>query len=1131
MKLSLVQITLGMIFSGLALAHDNYAQEVLNREVSLHLKEVTLKKALNELATATKVKFVYSSTKLKLNEKVSLDIENRKLGEILKELLSPRKILYRVQEGNDYIVLTQRKDDSMASLEENLENEESRDFGTTTITGSVKDASSQEPLPGVNIIVKNTTRGTTTDVDGKYAIDAEENDVLLFTFIGFETQEIVVGNQTQFNILMKPDATSLEELVVIGYGTQRKADVSGAIAKISGEDIQSRPVARVDQALQGQLAGVQVQQPSGRPGKSAEIKIRGIGSISAGANPLYVIDGFPVDASTFSSINLSNIESIEVLKDAASASIYGSRGSNGVVIITTKQGKAGDLKLDFRMYAGIQNVERLIPMMTTSEWLSMLVDGRDRGWVKSGGDPNAPLSLRPRGLQYDPMWKTNPESMPNYVHQDWLYTTAPIQEYQATVSGGSEKVKYLVSTEYFNQDGIVKNTGYKRYSYNANISVEVNKFINIGFNLTPVYSVSEDKDTEGKGGVLHSILTANPFLPIRTGVWGESPEYTDYAVSWDGGANVVSRIENLKDKETRGQVLTNVFANLKLARGLTFKTTFGAVYADTRRDRFENQIISRTRNPIGESWNTLSLNWLNENILNYSTTINGKHAINSLAVYSIQKQNDKSGYLRGENFANDLVPTLNAAGKITQGNTSESEWSLLSYLGRINYTFNDRYLLSASLRRDGSSRFGADNKWGWFPAASIGWRISEEAFMQPVRVVSDLKLRVSRGTTGNNNIPNYGSIGLLGQSAYLFGTDESATVGLYPNSKPNPDLSWETTTSTDVGVDFGLWENRIYGSIDYYNNQTKDLLLNVPIPSVTGFGSELRNLGRVENKGWEFEIASKNLVGQLQWSTNVNLSFNTNKVLELGPGNAPIMGGDWWGQVNITKVGYPIGAYYMLVQEGIWNTAQEIADNPSWAGSQVGDVRIQDTNGDGKINVDDRAIVGQNQPKYYYGITNRFAYKGFDLSILIYGLGGNKIFNDIGREFNGPSDTQKNHYYNWADRWRSPEEPGDGSTPAASELVTGASSQYTTRHLYDGGFWRIKNISLGYNVPKALYEKMKTHGIRIYATGENLLTVDHYKVGYNPEVNTRSGNPLAPGGDYGSYPLARTFILGLNVTF
>ncbi|GAB3925673.1 SusC/RagA family TonB-linked outer membrane protein [Larkinella terrae] len=1003
---------------------------------------------------------------------------------------------------------------------------------TNPVKGTVSSQSDGKSLPGVTVIVKGTTNGTVTDAEGNYVLSVPgAGSTLVFSYIGFINQEVPVGGKSTINVSLLTDTKSLEEVVVVGYGTQRKSDVTSAIAKVGGEDLQVRPVARVDQALQGQLAGVQVQQPSGRPGKAAEIKVRGIGSISAGANPLYVVDGFPIDATTFANMNLSDIESIEVLKDAASASIYGSRGSNGVVIITTKQGKAGDLKLDVKAYAGIQNVERLIPMMNTTEWLSMLVDGRDRAWVKTGGDPNAPMATRPRNYQYDPVWKTNPANVPYYNHQKWPYRTAPMQDFQITASGGSAKAKYLVSADYFKQDGIVKNTDYTRYSFRTNVSVDVNDYLNVGLNLTPSYSVSNDRDTEGKGGVLHTILYANPFLPIRTGIWGESPEYTDYSVSWDGGANVVSRVENLIDKETRGQMLANVFATVKLAKGLSFKTSFGANYISTKRDRFENQIISRTRAPIGESWNTVSLNWLNENILNYATTINTKHSITALAGFTSQRQNDQSGYLRGENFANDLVPTLNAAGKITQGNTNESEWSLLSYLGRVNYAFDNKYLISASLRRDGSSRFGADNKWGWFPAASIGWRISEEAFMKSVPVLSDLKLRASRGTTGNNNIPNYGAVGLLGQSAYLFGTDEAVTVGMYPNSISNRNLSWETTTSTDIGLDVGVWQNRIYASIDYYNNQTKDLLLNVPVPTVTGFSSELRNLGRVENKGWEFEVATKNLVGKFQWNTNLNLSFNKNRVLQLGPGNAPIIGGDWWGQVNITQVGQPIGAYYMLVQEGIWNTKEEIAASPSWAGSQPGDVRIKDVNGDGKINIDDRTIVGQNQPKYYFGITNRFSYAGFDLSVLIYGLGGNKIFNDIGREFNGPSDSQKNHYQNWVNRWQSPEKPGDGTTPAASELVTGASSQYTTRHLYDGGFWRIKNVSLGYNVPKTVSRKIKAGRIRLYATGENLLTVDKYDVGYNPEVNTRSGNPLAPGGDYGSYPLARTFILGLNVTF
>ncbi len=1132
MKIAIVQVVVGLVFSGISLAFEGRAQDFLNKPITINVEEARLRSVLSAIEKQADVWFVYSSKAIKADRKVTLNTKGQRLSEVLFQMLNALQISYRIVEGR--IILNPADEAAVPTGEASPAGTETampEDDPDVSIKGSVTDEKG-EGLPGVSILLKGTQQGTVTDASGSFTLNVpDDKAVLVFSFVGYLSQEVTVGNRTSLEISLQTDEKALEEVVVIGYGTQKRSDISSSISRISGEEIQARPVARVDLALQGQLAGVQVQQSSGRPGVSAQIRVRGTGSISAGSEPLYVVDGFPVDANTFSNTNLSNIESIEVLKDAAAASIYGSRGSNGVILITTKKGKSGSPKFEIRSNTGVQNIERFIPMLNTAEYMSFIVDARENGWVRSGGNPNVPISERARNYQYDPEWKSDPHSFPDYQNYKWPFRTALMQDYQVTASGGSDKVRYLVSGNYFDQQGIVKNTDFTRYSFNTNLSLEVNEFLNFGFNFTPAYSISNDRDSEGQGNMMHLAIFANPFIPIRTGVWGESLEYDEYRMATESGYRVVSRIENLMDKETRGQVLANLYGNVKLAKGLNFKSTFGAIYVSTKRDRFENQIISRTRDPLGESWNTLSLNWINENTLDYSTVLDGKHSISALLGYTSQKQNNQSGYLRGENFANDLVPTLNAAGVITQGNTNESEWALLSYLGRLNYSYDNRYLLSASLRRDGSSRFGTNRKWGWFPAVSVGWGVSKESFFEAIPFASDLKLRASLGMTGNNNIPNYGSIGLLGQSRYLFGRDESLVVGMFPSSITNNSLSWETTTTLDIGMDFGLWSNRITGSVDYYNNKTKDLLLNVPVPTVTGFGSELRNIGRVENKGLEFEIVSKNIVGSFQWSTNLNLSFNKNRVLQLGPGNAPIVAGGCCGEINITQVGQPIGAYYLLIQDGVWNTAEEIAANIHWTGSLPGDVRIRDVNGDGFSTIDDRAIVGQSQPKHFYGITNRFAFKGFDLSFLINGVGGNKIFDDKGREFDLPRDSHKNHYKVWANRWRSPEQPGDGMTPVATDFMTGASGQYTTRHLYNGSFLRLKNVHLGYDVPQSVVHKIGMQSVRISLTGENLFTFDHFEVGYNPETNLRSGNPLAPGGDYGQYPLAKTFLLGLHLTF
>ena len=949
-----------------------------------------------------------------------------------------------------------------------------------------------------------------------------------FSFVGMKTQEVAIGNKTTINITLIEDAINLEEVVAVGYGTVRKSDLTSAIAKVSGDELASRPVTRVDQALQGQMAGVQVQQSGGKPGKNATIHVRGVGSITAGNDPLYVVDGFPVDAEVFANTNLDNIESIEVLKDAASASIYGSRGSNGVIIVTTKRGVKGtELRLNFNAYTGIANIEREVKMLNSQQYMSFVKEARDDNYFKNGGDPNVLPINRSLTYRYDQNWVNNPD-IPTYDMQAAILHTGKTQSYQFSASGSTEKSRYMISGEYYDQTGIVKNTDFTRYSFRSNVDVDVNKFLTIGLNLAPYYSITDDKDVEGKGGIIDAVLSSGPLFDPRTGYWGESDPFT----AWNSSAGIagsLALIENLKDKLTRAQILSNVYAQVTFIPGLTFKTSFGANYYNTRRDRFQNQVIVRTGKPQGENWVAQDINWLNENVLNYNKTFNSKHNLGLLLGFTSQKEQYKSSYINGTGFANDLVPTLNAATTWT-ANTSMSEWSLLSYLGRLNYSFADKYMFSASIRTDGSSRFGANTKWGQFPSVSAGWRIDQENFIKSIDHISRLKLRASWGKTGNNNIGNYGSIATLGSSAYLFGTSEIITPGLSPNQISNPNLGWEKKTTSDIGIDLGVFKNRVTLAVDYYSSQTSDLLLNVPVSAVTGFTSAIQNIGKVENKGWEFELVSANLEGKLKWTTNLNLSLNKNKVIQLGPNNAPIVSGDWWDNQNITMVGYPIGSFYMYKQLGIYNTQAEIDASPHAAGTQPGDVIVEDYNKDGKIDSNDRQVLGSNIPTYYMGLTNQFKYKGFDLSFMFNFVGGNEIFDSQGRAHDQPNNSHVAHYAQWTNRWESPENPGNGFTPRATDKPTGLSNQYTSRFLYSGNYVRFKNLTLGYTFPKQLIQKLKLYELHVYVQGENLHIWDHY-VGYTPEVDLSNGIATVAGRDYGTYPSSRTFLFGLNVSF
>lgn len=1086
------------------------------QRISVDFSNSSIKEVFNEIERISDYTVFYRSEDLTDLKKVNESFSNKPVSEILDDVLEGTNLSYVLK---NRVIVVLPKDHSEILIQQG-----------GNISGIITDTNG-DPVPGATVMVKGTSVGTVSDATGAYTIKIPDHgEILIFSFVGMATQEINVRGKSVLNVTMQGETIGIEEVVAVGYGTIKKSDLTSAIAKVAGEELEARPVSRVDQALQGQLAGVQVQQSGGKPGKNANIRIRGIGSITAGIDPLYVIDGFPVDGETFANMNLANIESIEVLKDAASASIYGSRGSNGVIIVTTRRGRKGqELKLDLNVYSGISNIERKIPFMSSSDYVSFMADCADDAYVQSGGDLNVLPLDRPFTYRYDQNLVNHPESAPEYDHQGAILQTGVTQSYQLAASGSTKKIRYLFSGDYFDQSGIVKNTNYKRYSARTNIDADLSDFLTVGLNLAPTYVVTHDKDTEGKGGVVHSVLASVPILPPRLGYWGESEPFSDYNLSNDT-PKALAVIEHLKDEQIRSQVLADIFAQVRLLPELSFKTSFGANYYNVRRDRFQNQIIMRTGQPQGEYWGYQALNWLNENILSFSKTFNEKHDLGAIIGFTAQKEEYKSAYIKGTGYANDYVPTLNAATAWT-ANTTMSEWSLISYLSRINYSFSSKYLLSASIRTDGSSRFGANTKWGWFPSLSGAWRVDQENFMQDYQFINRLKLRASWGKTGNNNIGDYSAIATMGNSAYLFGQNEIKTPGMYPNTISNPNLGWEKTASTDIGFDLGLFDNRISLAVDYYNNQTSDLLLAVPVAAITGFTSETQNYGKVENKGWEFEIATINIEGTLRWTTNLNLSFNKNKVLQLGPNNAPIISGDWWDNANITKVGYPIGSYYMYKQTGVYNTQEEVDATPHRAGSRPGDVIIEDFYRDNIIDANDRQIFGSNIPKYFYGITNQFNYRGIDLSIFINGLGGNQIFNSIGREFDRPQDPHKNHYRNWVNRWRSAEEPGDGMTPRATNKPTGASNEFTNRFLYDGDYIRLKNITLGYTFPKELIQKIKLSNLRIYIQGENLHTWDHFDVGYTPEVDVTNGKAIAAGRDYGTYPTSRTILFGLNVSF
>lgn len=1015
-----------------------------------------------------------------------------------------------------------------------------------TVSGKVTSSEDGGGLPGVNILVKSSTTGTVTDANGNYSLSVpNETDTLVFSSIGYLSREVALQGRSTVNVALSEDLQSLEEVVVVGYGTVKKRDLTSSIAQVSGEDIGNRVVSRIDEALQGKLAGVTVQQTSGIPGAAPVVRIRGTGSITEGNQPLWVIDGMPIeDASIVANINMSDAESIEVLKDAAAAAIYGSRGSNGVIIVTTKRGKSGKPTISYNTYFGFQKAEKLIDFVTGPEMGEILAERRAWEWENDGGDPATPNDEMPNNRRIDPNWLTG--NVGSYNVQDYIFRTAPIQNHNISLTGGNESTNYFTSLDYLKQEGITVGTSFERFSIRTNLETKVNDLIDVGLIVSASSSTQTDANAEGKDRNVNlslnngALVDAKNFYFLDDGFTFRN----DYA-NFYGLNNAGSRIyqlENLDQKYTRPQALVNAYINLNLVDGLQFKT---AAYYRYNAEKFADRkdVILGGGNPTANISNFYASNWTIESTLNYAKEFN-KHSVTGLLGYSSQKDYSEFSRISGRGFPNDLSLTLNNATEIPSWGESINEWSLVSMFARATYGYDSRYLLSASIRRDGSSRFGSNNKWGIFPAVSAAWNVGEEAFMDNVDLISNLKFRASYGQTGNNRIGNYRHYANLSTANATLGSGEAIVSGLVPGNIANDDLTWEKTATTNLGLDISFLRNRINMSVDVYEALTEDLLLSVPLPITSGFSSNIQNIGEVSNKGVEIELSSSNIVTtDFKWNTQFNYSYNKNEVLKMGPNDAPIIDGEWYAAVSYTGIGEAIGSFYMWETDGIFRNQGEVDAGPLFKDEGVGDVRFVDQDGDGDIDQDDRTVVGQPMPKYNFGVTNTFKYKDFDLSVFINGAGGHKIYNVQSRYYGRPTNTSNNLFAYWADRWKSESDPGDGVTPKiTSNTGTSGADEEQDRWLFDASWWRIKNVTLGYNFPKKVLEKINVSRLRLYASLDNLYLNTDY-IGFNPEgvfgpgvanrgASQSEGSASGSWGyDFGATPLPKTYMLGLNITF
>ena len=1106
------------------------------QQVTVRLRQVKLVQVLDEISRQTGYAFYHSRPTVDPDRIVSLDVADTKLETALDRLFAGTQIGYKIK--NRKIYLTAKPAASTPPLQ------------PRTVKGTVTDASGESVI-GATVVVKGTTRGASTGIDGGFALDVTPADVLVVSYIGYDTQEIPVGSRTSFEIRLKEEATALDDVVVIGYGAVRKRDVSTAISSIKAEDIANRPITDFRQSMAGKMPGVQVMQTGGDPEGNVMVRVRGISSATAGNDPLYIVDGVPME-NGLSNLNTNDIESMEVLKDASSAAIYGSRGSNGVILITTKKGKSETIQVTYDGYYGIEQVSKRIDLMNAYQYAQVSKEAHDAAYLDQYPGGTAPNGDRPESYMNYPVelvpYLNGEPGLTDTDWQDAIFRTASTTSHNIAISGKGKHVNYFISGNYYYKEGVIINSDFERYSFRMNLDGKYKNF-KYGVNFSPSYSKSNKVNASGdynSGGIVQSALTSCPIWPIYNedgtfnfqgnGYWRIGTDYQHNEI-----LNPVALATLQSEVIDRMSMTGRAFLGYDICKGLSFQTSFGGSFYGAIDNKYRSSELplrgkayyDAPSNPEGYSSAGFYFNWLIENQLTYDRTF-GDHSLNVILVQSAQKETYKTLNVTATDYPNDQNQTI-GGGTVSDGDSKTEQWSLASYLARVQYNYKGKYMLSAAIRADGSSRFGKNNRWGYFPSASAAWRISGEPFFQNAEAlswISDLKIRASYGQTGNFQIGNYRHLATMSGDDYILGTGSGSLVSGYkPSDVENPDLTWEKTSMFNVGADLSLLGGYFNLTAEYYYANTTDMLLEVPIPHLTGYSTTLMNIGKVNNRGWELSATSQHSYANgISYSLNANWAKNTNEVKALGANDTPIIqSGSVDHAYYITKVGEPIGSYYLLVQDGIFRNEEDLKAYPHVSTAQPGDFRFVDVDGDGEIDLEkDRTIVGNYMPDFTYGFGGSFGYRGLDFSVAFQGVHGNEILN-LNRRYLDNMEGNTNGTTVAFNRWKSPTEIGDGNTNRANRKQTGNNTRTSTWHVEDGSYLRLQNIALGYTLPAKWTRKFYVEKLRIYVSAQNLVTWTDYS-GYNPEVSNRT-SALTPGEDYGTYPLAKTYMVGLNVTF
>ena len=1061
-------------------ANNTYSQ---SKMLNLNMEKVTVRDVLAKIEDQSEFHFMYSAEVIDVNRLVSINVQEAKIDEVLKSLFAGTKVDYTIQDR--FVVLSLPEYSNATTVQQQ----------SLKVSGRVTD-SSGSLLPGVTVVVKGTTTGTITDADGNYSLTNVPGDaILVFSFVGMKTQEFEVSGKSNVNVKLEEEAIGIDEVVAIGYGSVKKADLTTAISTVSNKDIGQRPIVSAVQAIQGKASGVMISQPNGQPGAELSIRVRGTTSFNGSNNPLYVVDGIPVDNLKF--LPPTDIESIQILKDASSAAIYGSRAANGIVIITTRSGKSGQAKITADAQVGVSKLSNLQESLNSTQYNDLMTE---LGFATyNNGD------------------------VTNWNKE--IYSVGVQQNYQLSISNGVDKIKYYLSAGYLDDKGIINSTYYKRYNFRAKVDNQIRKWLDINTNVA--YSdYSGNGVTTGlpanRGGFVLSAIN----LPTGAPIWDEAMGAYNRDFNGLNLTNPVEAMENGKNSSSgESRLIASGSAIITFMPELTFKSQYTFDRRSGLSTSFRPPIyieeepgVHGSRLDYGSANDTRSMNTLNvfDNVLTYHKSFK-KNNIEAMAGTSWSNSDYSQSYMNGSHFRNGLIQTLNAANKIEWNSTGStaSQWGIMSYFGRVAYNFDSKYLLTANVREDGSSKLHPDHRWGTFPSFSGAWRISSEKFMKRFTWLDDMKIRGGWGQTGNQS--GVGDYAYL-QTYSIVRSDWTAVghnddlPGIQVDQLRNSDLTWETTSQTDVGLDLSIFKNRLAVSMDYYSKRTTNMLMYVELPAGQAAQSIIRNEGTMTNKGFEFSINSRNLQGSLTWTTDFNISFNRNKLESLALQQvyygAYINSEILRDYIVRNEPGRPLGGFYGYVSEGV---------DP-----QTGELIYKDLDGKAGITPDDRTYIGDPNPDFIYGMTNSFSWKGFNLSVFMQGTYGNDIYNASRIETESMT-TQRNQLAAVVNRWRNPGDVTD--IPKAGTSVV--SSSY---YVENGSYLRIKDISFSYDISSGSLRKAGITRLRPYFTATNLLTFTKYS-GTDPEVNQWGNAGGVQGIDWGTYPYSKTFVFGINVEF